>query len=388
MKGPHARPSSHPDTRRVPLVDLAAGERAAREEALAAVAEVAREARFVLGARVEAFESWLAQACGAAHAVGVASGTDALELALRALGVGPGDAVVTPAFSFVAAAEAVAATGARPVFCDVDARTLCASAETVGHALGRARRAGWHVRAVVPVDLFGLCAPAAELEALARGEGLAIVVDAAQSLGARDDRGAPAGSGGDAACFSFFPTKNLGAWGDGGAVVTARADVAERVRRLRAHGAVAPYTHAELGRNSRLDALQAAVLLAKAKHLPAWIAARARLASRYLEELAGLPLRLPHVPGPPAAVAWHAFVVRTERRERLAAFLAERGIETRVYYPSPLHRQGAFAVLDEPPLEQAEKACGEALALPFFPAMTDEQRQYVVAEVRAFFGLE
>lgn len=371
---------------RVPLVDLAAQDAAVREEARAAVAEVAREARFVLGPRVEAFERWLARACGAAHAVGVASGTDAIELSLRALGVGPGDAVVTPAFSFVAAAEAIAATGARPVFCDVETATLDASAATVGEAVARARHAGHRVRAVVPVHLFGLCAPMRELADLARREGIALVEDAAQALGATDDEGRPAGSGGDAGCFSFFPTKNLGAWGDGGAVVTSREDVAARVRRLRAHGAVGPYVHAEAGRNSRLDALQAAVLLAKTRHLPAWQAARARLAARYLAELASLPLVLPHAPPPPAVHAWHAFVVRTPRRDALAAFLAERDVEARVYYPVPLHRQACFAALEEPALPVAEEACRAALAIPFFAAMTDEQQAHVVASIGRFFG--
>jgi dTDP-4-amino-4,6-dideoxygalactose transaminase len=378
--------SGAPVDRKVPLVDLAAQEATVAEETLAAVAEVAREARFVLGARVEAFERWLAGACGATHAVGVASGTDAIELALRALGVGPGDAVVTPAFSFVAAAEAIAATGARPVFCDVDAETLNASAATVGEAIERARLAGRPVRAVVTVHLFGLCAPARELSALARREGLTVVEDAAQALGARDDRGGAAGSAGDAGCFSFFPTKNLGAWGDGGAVVTSREDVAARVRRLRAHGAVAPYVHEEAGRNSRLDALQAAVLLAKARHLRAWNDARARLAARYLAELAPLPLVLPHVPPAPAAPAWHAFVVRTEQRDALAAHLAERGVESRVYYPVPLHRQPCFAALDEPAMPNAERACRTALALPLFAAMRDDQQARVIESVARFFG--
>jgi len=371
---------------RVPLVDLAAQEAAVREEACAAVAEVAREARFVLGPRVEAFERWLAGACGAPHAVGVASGTDAIELALRALGVGPGDAVVTPAFSFVAAAEAIAATGARPVFCDVEPATLNASAATVGEAIGRARRAGRRVRAVVPVHLFGLCAPTRDLAELARREDVALVEDAAQALGGTGDDGRPAGSGGDAGCFSFFPTKNLGAWGDGGAVVTSREDVAARVRRLRAHGAVGPYVHAEAGRNSRLDALQAAVLLAKTRHLAGWHAARERLAARYLAELAPLPLVLPHAPAPPAVHAWHAFVVRTPRRDALAASLAGHGVEARVYYPVPLHRQACFAALEEPPLPVAEEACRTALAIPFFAAMSDEQQAHVVASVARFFA--
>ena len=369
---------------RVPLVDLAAQEAAVAQEVLGAIADVARDARFVLGARVEAFERWLAAETGVRHAVGVASGTDALELSLRALGIGAGDAVVTPAFSFVAAAEAIAATGARPVFCDVDAATLNVEVTSVQQAVARARSAGWRVRAIVPVDLFGLCAHLGDLGQLAEREGLVLVEDAAQALGARDDAGRPAGSAGDAAALSFFPTKNLGAWGDGGAVLTSRDDVAARVRRLRAHGATAPYVHAEAGRNSRLDALQAAVLLAKSRHLRAWNEARARLASRYLRALARLPLVLPHCPAPPAVAAWHAFVVRTPHRDALASFLRERGVETRVYYPVPLHRQECFADLREPELPVTEEACRTALALPLFTTMTDDQQGIVIEHVEAF----
>jgi dTDP-4-amino-4,6-dideoxygalactose transaminase len=374
---------------RVPLVDLAAQEAEVAEAALAAVAEVAHAAKFILGARVEAFEAWLARECGASHAVGVGSGTDAIELALRALGVGPGDAVITPALSFVAAAEAIAATGARPVFCDVEAETMNASARTVEKAIRRARAAGWRVRAVVPVHLFGLCAPMGEMQALAVREEVALVEDAAQALGARDESGRAAGGVGEAGCVSFFPTKNLGAWGDGGAVVTSREDVAARVRRLRAHGAVAPYRHAELGRNSRLDALQAAVLLAKAPRLPGWQARRGRLATRYRDPVGGLgalPLLLPHVPPAPAAHAWHAYVVRSPRRDALGVFLRERGIETRVYYPLPLHRQECFRQLDEPALPQAEDICGTALALPIFPTMSEAQQAHVIEQVTRFHG--
>lgn len=384
----------------VPLVDVAAGQAAVADDVLAALARLAGEGRFVLGARVEEFESWLAAACGASHAAGVASGTDAIELALRALGVGPGDAVVTPAFSFIAAAEAIAATGATPVFCDVDLATMNISGPAADQAIGRAVRAGLRPRALVPVHLFGLCAPMGELSAIAKREGLALVEDAAQALGARDESGREAGSGGDAGCFSFFPTKNLGAWGDGGAVVTSDGAVAARVRRLRAHGAVAPYVHAELGRNSRLDALQAVVLLAKVRHLASWQRARERIAAGYARGFGHLPLVLPAAPSPPAVHAWHAFVVRLRQgRDALAAWLRERGVETRPYYPVPLHRQECFRKIavapvggtagfrdtGEPDLPCAVEACATALALPIFPTMTEEQQDWVVEQVRGFF---
>ncbi len=369
---------------RVPFVDLAAQEETVRGDVLAAIAEVGRDARFILGPRVEAFERWLASSCGVAHAVGVASGSDALELSLRALDVGAGDAVVTPALSFVAAAEAIAATGARPVFCDVDPETMNASEETVVAAIDRARKAGMRVRAIVPVDLFGRCAPLAALATLAGREGMALVSDAAQSIAARDDAGHPSGATGDASCFSFFPTKNLGAWGDGGAIVTDADELAARARRLRAHGAREPYVHGELGRNSRLDALQAAVLMAKTAHLPSWQSARERIARRYHAELAGL-LTLPAIPAAPAVHAWHAFVVRTERRDGLVAALREGHVEARVYYPLPLHRQPCFASLGEPTLPVAEAACRTALALPIFPALRDEQQGHVIERIARFF---
>jgi dTDP-4-amino-4,6-dideoxygalactose transaminase len=368
---------------RVPFVDLAAQEKEIAPEALAAVGQVVADARFILGPHVEAFERWLARACDVDHGVGVASGSDALELALCALEIGRGDAVITPAVSFVATAEAIVATGARPVFCDVDAATMNGSERTFDDALRRAQRAGLRVRAILPVDLFGLCAPSA-LRAFAASRGLALVEDSAQAIGGRDDGGRPAGSSGDAGCFSFFPTKALGAWGDGGAVVTSRADVAARVRRLRVHGASEPYVHPELGRNSRLDAVQAAVLLTKTSRVPVWQSRRARAARRYIVELAGLPLRLPVDPAPPAVHAWHAFVVRCERRDALHAWLRARDIESRVYYPIPMHRQGCFAPLQEGPLPEAEDICRTALALPLFAAMTDGQQAQVIDAIRAF----
>jgi dTDP-4-amino-4,6-dideoxygalactose transaminase len=366
---------------RVPLVDLAAQEATVAGEVMAAIAEVAQGARFILGPQVEAFERWLAHECGVAHAVGVASGSDALELSLRALGIGAGDAVITPALSFVAAAEAVASTGARPVFCDVDARTMNASEATVRDALDRARRSGWRVKGLLPVDLFGLCAPLDGLRSLATTEGLVLLEDAAQAIGARDDNGRASASVGDAGCFSFFPAKNLGAWGDGGAVVTNREDVAVRVRRLRAHGAAEPYVHREVGRNSRLDALQAAVLMAKAPHLARWQDARERIARRYIAGLAGLPITLPFAPPAPASHAWHAFVIRAPRRDALAASLRDQGIEARVYYPVPLHRQPCFAALGEPALPVTEEICRTALALPMFPMMSEAQQSWVIEAI-------
>jgi dTDP-4-amino-4,6-dideoxygalactose transaminase len=369
---------------RVPLVDLAAQEAGVAGEVLRAIERVAREGTFVLGPQVAAFERWLASSCAVAHAAGVASGTDAIELSLRALGVGPGDGVVTPAVSFVAAAEVIARIGAVPVFCDVDAKTMNADLRAVGEAIDRSRKAGRQIRALIPVHLFGLCAPMSSLRALATAEGIALLEDCAQALGARDSDGRPAGSSGDAAAFSFFPTKNLGAWGDGGAVATGRDDVAERVRTLRVHGAVTPHIHDEIGHNSRLDEIQAAVLMVKTAYLERWQIARARIAERYRAELRSFPLLLPSAPEPPATHAWHAFVVRSDRRDALVQWLRERGVDARVYYPKGLHHQACFSTLEIAALPAAEQICRTTLALPIHPSMTEPAQSYVIEQVVNF----
>jgi len=370
---------------RVPLVDLAAQEAAVAGEVLQAIERVARGAAFVLGPQVASFEQWLASACDVSHAVGVASGTDAIELSLRALGTESGDGVVTPAVSFVAAAEAISRIGAVPVFCDVDAETMNMNVRTAHEAIARSRKSGRRVSGLVPVHLFGLCAPTASLRVLASEEHLVMVEDAAQAIGARDAEGVAAGGSGDAAAFSFFPTKNLGAWGDGGAVTTSRDDIAARVRRLRVHGAVAPHMHDEIGYNSRLDEIHAAVLLVKTGYLAAWQAARARIAARYQAELARYPLVLPRAPEPPAVHSWHAFVARSDRRDSLALWLKGRGVDARVYYPKGLHHQTCFASLEIPKLPAAEEICRTALALPIFPSMTEDAQTYVIEQIAEFF---
>lgn len=364
---------------RVPLADLAAQHATIRDEVLAAAHAVIESQAFVLGAPVATFERALASACGASHAVGVASGTDALVLALRALGVGPGDAVITPAFGFVASAEAIAVVGARPVFADVELATFNVSPESVERAVTR------DVRAILPVHLFGQCADMAKVGAIAKRHGLAIVEDAAQAIGATDG-GRDAGAMGDAGCLSFFPSKNLGAWGDGGAVLTSRDDVAARVRRLRAHGMSAPYVSEEIGTNSRLDALQAAVLNAKLAHLEGWNEARRRVAARYRERLADLDGLVLPVERAGARHVYNQLVVRCDARDALAAHLAERGVATRVYYPVALSRMPCFAHLDVPHMPSAELAARTALALPMYPELADDAVDYVADAVRAFFA--
>ena len=339
-------------------------------ERLAAVAE---GGRYILGPEVEAFERELAEYFGVRHAIGVGNGTDALMIALRAVGVEPGDEVVCPSFTFYATAEAVAAIGAVPVFCDVDARTMCVTAETVSAAVTAS------TKAIVAVHLFGNVAPMAELRAL----GLPVVEDAAQATGARLD-GKRAGALGDAATFSFFPSKNLPCLGDGGAVTTDDDDVAAAVRRLRFHGSDDKKTFVDVGYNSRLDELQAAVLRVLLPELDGWNAARRAAASMYTRAGLGEHVELPvGVEG--AEHVHHLYVVRSERADELAAALGERGIGARAYYRTPIHRQPAMArfAAEGLALPATDEVARTHLALPMGPELTESQVGEVVAAVAA-----
>jgi dTDP-4-amino-4,6-dideoxygalactose transaminase len=357
--------------------------RAALEPLLGEVGErqraVLESGRYVLGPEVEAFETEFAAYLGARHCVGVANGTDALTIALRALGVKPGDEVVVPALTFYATAEGVVNAGAAPVFCDVDPGTLGMSAATAEAAIGD------RTAALLPVHLFGNPAPMAELLELAEARGLRVLEDAAQAAGASLG-GRKAGALGDAGTFSFFPSKNLGGFGDGGAIVTDDDAVAASARLLRAHGSEDKRIHTEIGYNSRLDELQAAALRVLLPHLDEWTAARRRAAAAYadagLGDVVGLPVET--VGG---KSCYHLYVVRTEERDRLAAGLAAAGIGARAYYTTPLHRQPALERYGrgEPPRE-ADRAAGDALALPMGPALSPGQAREVagaVAEVLA-----
>jgi dTDP-4-amino-4,6-dideoxygalactose transaminase len=362
-------------------VDLVAQHRAIANELMPAVEALVAEQAFILGEPVSRFERTLAALCQTEHAVGVASGTDAIELALRALGVGPGDAVVTSALSFVATAEAIVAVGARPVFADVEGFHMTAA------TLERVPGGLESVRAVVPVHLFGACVEMEALGEVSLRRGLKVIEDAAQAIGATSG-GRPAGSLGHAAALSFFPSKNLGGWGDGGAVVTGDAAVAERVRLLRAHGGPA---HELLGTNSRLDALQATVLDVKARHLEAWTAARARAADRYRARLASLEgagkVILPPMPPANDRHVYHQFVLRTARRDALALHLEAKGIEARVYYPRALHQEPCFArfVPRGASLPGAQEAARTAISIPLFPEITPEQQETVARAIEGFF---
>ncbi|MEX0972467.1 MAG: DegT/DnrJ/EryC1/StrS family aminotransferase [Solirubrobacterales bacterium] len=352
-----------------PLLD----EVAARQRA------VLESGRYILGPEVEAFESEFAAFLGVRHCIGVANGTDALTIALRGLGIGPGDEVVVPALTFYATAEAVVNAGAAPVFCDVDPRTLTMTAASAEAAIGD------RTRALLPVHLFGNPAPMGALRDLAAGAGLRLLEDAAQAAGARLG-GRRAGALGDAATFSFMPAKNLGGFGDGGVVVTDDDEVAAAARRLRTHGSADRRTHTEVGYNSRLDELQAAGLRVLLPHLGEWTAARRRAAAAYAASGLGDHVELP-VETAGGECCYHLYVVRSPRRERLAAGLADAGIGARAYYTIPLHRQPAMAAHAPPsPLPGAEGAAAESLALPMGPALSETDVATVataVAEVAA-----
>jgi dTDP-4-amino-4,6-dideoxygalactose transaminase len=355
----------------VPLFDTATPLeplRARLEEALLATV---RGGRFILGPEVAGFEAEFAAATGCAHGIGVANGTDALTLALRAMGVGPGDEVVVPSFTFYASVEAIPPTGATPVFCDIDPATFNVTPETVRAALTP------RTKAVIAVDLFGNPAPIPEIAAL----GVPVLEDAAQAAGATLG-GRPAGCLGHAATFSFFPSKNLGAFGDAGAVVTDDDGVAEAVRMLRFHGSRDKRTFEAIGVNSRLDALQAAILRVMLPSVPVWAAGRRAAADAYSAAGLGDLVRLPEAT-PGSEPAWHLYVVRHPEADALSAALSAAGIEARRYYPRPMHLQPALAAYPpRVPLPGTEAAAAEHLALPMSPVLSSAQAAEVTAAVR------
>jgi dTDP-4-amino-4,6-dideoxygalactose transaminase len=344
-----------------------------RDGLRAAIDGVLDAGAFILGPEVEAFEREFAAYLGCAHAVGVANGTEALTIALRALGVGPGDEVVVPSFTFYASVEAIPPTGATPVFCDVDPDTFCVTPEAVRTVMTT------RTKAVIAVHLFGNVAPVREIEAL----GVSVVEDSAQAAGSIGAHGRP-GALGTIGTFSFYPSKNLGAFGDGGAITTSDAGLAERVRTLRFHGSKDKVTYSEVGYNSRLDELQAAILRVLLPHLDEWADARRGAGSNYeqegLGELAQLPLATPG-----ARPAWHLYVIRHERAERLEAALVQAGIGARGYYRVPVHRQPAMQALGldgGADLPGTEDAARTHLAIPMSAALTREQVQEVVGAIR------
>lgn len=363
----------------VPLLDLGAVHGPLAEELKRDFERVLRSGQFILGPEHDAFEKELAAACGVTHAIGVASGTAALSIALIALGLEPGDEVIVPAFTYFASASAVTSLGGRPVFVDVEPERLGLDPGRVEAAITP------RTRAIMAVHLYGLSSELAPLLGIGAKRSIAVLEDAAQAIGAKDD-GRPVGTRSAAAALSFFPTKNLGGLGDGGAILTEDDAVASRARLLRVHGDAGNYTHVMLGTNARLDALQAAFLRTKLRHLPAWTEARRGLAARYRRALAGAPVGLP--PDPEDSThTYHQFTIRAPRRDLLQGYLRERGIASRVYYPMTVPAQPCFAFLGHGPgdFPVSERLAGEVLSLPIYPGLTDGQVDRVAREIRAFY---
>ncbi|MCG8422621.1 MAG: DegT/DnrJ/EryC1/StrS family aminotransferase [Proteobacteria bacterium] len=363
---------------KIPLVDLKAQYRGIKPEIDAAIARVLEHTGFILGEEVKRFESAFADHVGARGAVGVSSGTAALILALRACGVGPGDEVITTAHTFFATAEAISMNGARPVFVDIEAATYNIDPDQIEAAITP------RTRAIIPVHLYGHPARMDAITSIADKHGLRVIEDSAQAHGAEID-GKPCGSIGDLACFSFYPGKNLGAYGDAGAVTGRDLELLQRVRLLRDHGRTAKYSHDEIGRSERMDGLQGAVLATKLAHLSEWTDARRRLASRYSELLSDTGLGLPQEASNVRHV-YHLYVVRYPERDALLDHVKSRGIGAGIHYPIPLHRQPAYSQMgyDDVSLPVTEKAAEQVLSLPLFPELNHEQQSYVVTAIKEF----
>ncbi len=362
----------------VPLLDLRLQFGTIANEIRSAIDEVLESQRFILGPVVSAFEREVAAYCGARHAVGVSSGTDALLISLMALGIGRGDEVVTSPYTFFSTAGSISRVGARPVFVDIDPRTFNINPEGIERVISE------KTKAILPVHLFGQCAEMDPILELADKHNLRVIEDAAQAVGARY-KGRHAGTMGDLGCFSFFPSKNLGGFGDGGMVMTNNPPLAEKVTLLRTHGSKPKYFHSVIGGNFRLDAIQAAVLRVKLPHLDRWTEMRRRNAALYDQLLPPLPVVTPFVEKHNFST-YNQYVIRVQRRDELMSFLKERGIGCEIYYPLPLHLQACYEHLGyrKGDFPESEKAAGESLAIPVFPELTEQQLRYVVQQIAAF----
>jgi dTDP-4-amino-4,6-dideoxygalactose transaminase len=394
------RPQTKP-AMQVPLLDLKPQYRPLAAEIQAAIEKVCANQHFILGPGVKELEASVAAYSQCRHGIGVSSGTDALLLALMALGIGPGDAVITSPFTFFATAGTIARAGARPLFCDIDPVTFNLSPAALQTFLEKHcerregellhRGSGARVRALMPVHLYGQVADMLPLMESARRYGLKVIEDAAQAIGAEDAEHKRAGSFGEIGCLSFFPTKNLGAFGDAGMCVTQDAALAERMEILRAHGGKPKYYHALIGGNFRLDELQAVVLSVKLKRLDDWTAGRQRNAAFYDAALRRAQLDAVQTPHASLGVRhiYNQYVIRARERDALRAYLIAAGVGTEIYYPVPLHLQQCFAYLGCKPGDypQSERAAAETLALPIYPELTEVQLQYVVDTIAAFYRL-
>jgi dTDP-4-amino-4,6-dideoxygalactose transaminase len=383
----------------VPLLDLKPQYRALKAELDAAMLEVAASQMFILGPEVRALESEIAAYCGAQHGIGLSSGTDALLIALMVYGIGPGDEVVTSSYTFFATGGTIARVGARPVYLDIDPEDFNLDPRLLGDFLSRGcerrdgelvnRATGGRVRALMPVHLYGQSADMDAIMALAREYGLPVIEDAAQAIGT-EWKGRRVAGIGEIGCLSFFPTKNLGAFGDAGMCVTNDDDLASKLRILRVHGGEPKYYHSVIGGNFRIDEIQAAVLRVKLRHLDAWHAARQRNAAYYDRAFAaaGIAARVSTPTARPGCRhIYNQYVIRVPDRDRLRAYLGKQGVGTEIYYPVPLHMQQCFAYLGYRPGDcpESARAAGETLALPIYPELTEAQLQYVVDTIAAFY---
>lgn len=359
----------------IPLFDTSSALAPLREQIKTAVGGVLDSGRYILGPEVGALESEFAAYCGARHAVGVANGTDAITIALRAMGVGPGDEVVVPSFTFYASAEAIPPTGATPVFCDIDPDTYCVTPETVKAVLSP------RTKAVIVVHLFGNVAPVAEIEAL----GVPVMEDAAQAAGSTSEQGRP-GSLGAAATFSFYPSKNLGCFGDGGMITTRDDEIAERARIFAFHGSRDKVTYEELGYNSRLDEIQAAILRVQLPHLDGWADGRRRAGEHYRQAGLGELVKLPS-PIAGTSPAWHVYAIGHQQVESIQEALTASGIANQPYYRVPIHRQAPMLAWGQgAELPGTEEAARTHLAIPMSPVLTQAQAEEVTAAVRTATG--
>lgn len=366
---------------KIHILDLKAQYRVFRDEAVKRVNKVMRDQDFVLGKEVEALERNIAKYCRTKYAIGVASGTDALILSLRAMGIGAGDEVITTPFTFIATAEAICLIGARPVFVDIDPDTYNINPSLIEKTVNP------RTKAILPVHLYGLCADMDPILKIAERHNLKVLEDTAQAIGSQY-KGKMAGSMGNAGAISFFPSKNLGAFGDAGMVVTNEPDIYEKIRLLRVHGSKKRYYHEAIGYNSRLDNLQAAILNVKLGYLDKWIEVRVRNAEFFNKKLEGLPLKTPPVLKG-YKHSYHLYVLRASRKEELEAYLTENGIEARTYYPVPLHLQECFRHLGyrQGAFPEAEKASRETLAIPVYTELNKSQRSYICQKISKFFDI-
>jgi dTDP-4-amino-4,6-dideoxygalactose transaminase len=375
---------------KVPFFELVSQFGLLEKEIQSALGEVFKTQQFIMGPQVKRLEETIAQYCKTSCAIGVASGSDALLLALMALGIGAGDEVLLPSFTFFATAGSVSHLGATPVFIDIDPKTFNLDPSAIDSKVTP------KTKAIIPVHLFGQCADMDPILEIARSRHLFVIEDAAQALGAEykhnlGAEGRKAGQMGDFGCFSFFPTKNLGAFGDAGMVVTHDSDLAEKVRLLRVHGSHPKYFHKLIGINSRLDTLQAAILLVKFRYLEQWTMERQKKARRYQELLRDLPLTIPQfqLPGTEHGNRhiYNQYVIRVPERDRLRQFLQEEGVGTEIYYPVPLHLQQCYAYINHHhgDFPVSEKASEEVLALPVYPELKEDQQDYVADRIMAFY---